>query len=81
MFYKMIGGIPHKMVMPIKTDKGLYFGNSIEVIAKAGYKPMVCESAPVAEGFRAVPFWEETEECITQRWRLVPEHNEEAEEE
>ena len=79
MYYKLISGVPHKIVMPIRTENGLYFGNGESVIRAAGYKPMVCENVPVAEGFRAVPFWEETEECITQRWRLVAEYKEEAE--
>ena len=73
MYYKLIDGIPHKMVMPIRTEKGLYFGNSESVIKEAGYKRLVCESAAKADGYIPIPYWVETENEIKQLWRLVPE--------
>lgn len=71
MYYKLINGVLHKMVMPIRTENGLYLGNSSKIIENAGYKRLIKEPAPVAEGYTAVPYWEEKNGGIIQRWHLV----------
>jgi hypothetical protein len=56
----------------IILDGWQIFNPTDEQLTAAGYKPVVYTDSPEApEGYYAEAYWTETEEAITQEWRLV----------
>ena len=80
-YAKLIDGYPSYAPNPILHD-GNYIGNPPgEVYEAEGYKAVRYTDPPVvAEGFVAVPGWEEQDEEIVQVWtvELAPVSEEEA---
>ena len=80
-YAKLIDGAIHYAPNPIIVGDRQIGNPPAEVYTEQGYKPVVYTDPPVvAEGYMAVPGWEETAEEIVQIWTVeqVPITEEEA---
>lgn len=80
-YAKLIDGAIVYGPCKLAVGESVVYNPTPEMLTEAGYKPVVYTDPPVvAEGFVAVPGWEETADEIVQTWTVeqVPISEEEA---